>query len=119
MADFRWTSLGGVLVDGTGDIAATLSAQEELETMVATRLKAALNGWKLYQIGANLQSFLGSSVGINTNTELAIQRQVTAALANRLLPSGSFTVQTVVLGNEIEVLVYLGQKLLANTTVTL
>ncbi|HEV2483978.1 MAG TPA: hypothetical protein VGT08_00430 [Terracidiphilus sp.] len=40
MADFRWTSLGGVLVDGTGDIATTLSAQEELETMVATRLKA-------------------------------------------------------------------------------
>lgn len=27
MADFRWTSLGGVLVDGTGDIATTLSAQ--------------------------------------------------------------------------------------------
>ena len=44
MADFRWTSLGGVLVDGTGDIATTLSAQEELETMVATRLKHRLPG---------------------------------------------------------------------------
>lgn len=68
MADFRWTSLGGVLVDGRGDIATTLSAREELETMVATRLKAAFNGWKLYQIGANLQAFIGSSVGINTTS---------------------------------------------------
>lgn len=34
MADFRWTSLGGVLVDGTGDIATTVTTKEEIETMV-------------------------------------------------------------------------------------
>ena len=41
MSDLRWTSQGGVLMDGTGDIAITLTSIEELETMVATRLKAA------------------------------------------------------------------------------
>ncbi len=119
MPDFRWTSLGGVLVDGTGDIATTVTTKEEIETMVATRLKAAINGWKLYRIGADLQSFLGSSVGINQNTVLSIQRQVTASLNNQLLPAGSFSVQTLVLGNTVQVLVYLGSSLIASTTVKL
>ena len=118
MSDLRWTSQGGVLMDGTGDIAITLTSIEELETMVATRLKAAINGWKLYLIGANLDAFIGSSVGINQNTALAIQRQVIASLTNQLLPAGSFTVQTIVLGNEIQVLVYLGPSLVATQTVT-
>jgi hypothetical protein len=92
--DFRWTSQGGVLIDGSGDIAMTVTPQEELETMVATRLKAAVDGWKLYRIGAGLDDFKGSSIGINQNTELAIQRRVTSDLTNELLPAGSFTVQT-------------------------
>ena len=119
MADLRWTSQGGVLMDGTGDIAVTGTPVEELETMVATRLKAAINGWKLYAIGANLDAFLGSSVGINQNTALAIQRQVTSSLTNQLLPAGSFTVSTIVLGNEIQVLVYLGPSLVATTSVSI
>ena len=118
MPDLRWTSQGGVLVDGNGDLAVTLSAQEELETMARTRLKAAINGWKLYRIGADLQSFIGSSVGINQNTAVAIQRQVSAAMTNQFLPAGSFNVQTVVLGKEIQVLLYLGQTLIASQTVT-
>ena len=104
-------------MDGAGDIALTQSVTEELSTMVATRLKAALNGWKLYPIGASLETFIGSPVGINQNTELAIQRRVTSALTLQLLPAGSFTVQTVTLGNEVQVLVYLGQSLVASTSV--
>lgn len=119
MADFRWTSQGGTLVDGNGDIATTVSATEELESMAATRIKAAFNSWKLYQIGANLQQFIGSSTGINQNTVLSIQRAVTASLTNQFLPAGSFTVQTVVLGKEVQILVYLAGKLLVSQTVTL
>jgi len=114
--DFRWTSLGGILLDGSGDIATTLSAKEEISTMVATRLKAATGAWKLYTIGANLKSFIGSSIGINTNTELAIKRQVTSSLSD-ILSAGSFSVQTINMGNEIQVLVYLGQTLLTTQTV--
>jgi len=57
-------------------------------------------------------------MGINRNTELAIQRQVTASLTNQFLAPGSFSVQTVPIGNEIQVLVYLGEELIASTTVT-
>lgn len=106
-------------MDGAGDIALTQTAIEELSTMVVTRLKGAVAGWKLYKIGAELDSFIGSPVGINQNTELAIQRRVTSALTYKLLPSGSFIVQTVTLGNEVQVLVYLGQSLLASTSVVL
>jgi hypothetical protein len=109
--------MGGVLMDGAGDIALTQTAVEELSTMAATRIKGARNGWKLYPIGADLDSFIGSPVGINQNTELAIQRRVSSALTYQLLPSGSFTVQTVTLGDEVQVLVYLGQTLIASYSV--
>ena len=115
--DFRWTSMGGVLMDGAGDIGLTETALEELSTMAATRVKAALHGWKLYPIGADLDTYIGSPVGINQNTELAIQRRVAAALTNQFLPTGSFTVQTVTLGEEVQVLVYLGQSLIVSYSV--
>jgi hypothetical protein len=92
---------------------------EEVQSMVATRLKAATTSWKLYAIGANLDAFIGSSVGVNQNTELAIQRQVTAALTNQLLPPGSFTVQTIPFGNEVQVLVYVGSSVVASTSVVM
>jgi hypothetical protein len=117
--DLRWTSMGGLLLDGTGDLASTSSNQEELESMAQTRLKAAINSWKLYtNIGANLVAFEGYPLGVNTNTVLAIQRSVTASLTNQFLPAGSFNVQTVVYGNEVQVLVYLGQSIIASTTIT-
>ncbi len=119
MSDFRWMSYGGSLIDGTGDLALTTSAQEEIETMAATILKASINSWKLYSIGPDLDSFIGSSVGINQNTTLSIQRAVTSALSYQFLPAGSFTVSTVVFGSDVEVLVYLGSSLIASTTVSL
>lgn len=96
--DLRWTSHGGLLLDGTGDSAATASALGELGAVVATRLKAGPRSWKLYAIGAGLDDMIGSSVGINQNTELAIQRRVLSATAD-LLPPGSLSVQTVTIGN--------------------
>jgi hypothetical protein len=109
--------MGGILLDGSGDIAVTSSIQEELQTMVATRLKASINSWQLYQIGANLDSYRGSSIGINNNVELSIQKQVTSDLTNQLLPPGSFTVSTIPFGNQIQVLVYLGSTLIASSSV--
>jgi hypothetical protein len=85
--------------------------------MAMTRLKAAVDAWKLYAIGAGLDDFIGSPV--NANTELSIQRAVTASLSRDFLPSGSFTVQTLAIGSTIEVYVYIKQTLLASTTVTL
>jgi hypothetical protein len=111
--------MGGIMLDGTGDIATTLNAREEVCTMAATRLKAAFRGWKLYSIGADLDSFRGSPVGINQNTELAIQRQAAASLTNQFLPPGSFSIRTVTFGNEVQVLVYIGQTLAVTTSVIL
>jgi hypothetical protein len=117
MADLRWTSMGGILLDGTGDIATTLSSFEEMESMISTRLKAAVHAWQLYAIGAGLDQFPGNPV--NANTELSVQRAVTSALTNQFLPSGSFTVQTLGVGNTIEIYVYINQTLITSTTVTL
>lgn len=117
MADLRWMSFGGTLLDGSGDLAVTLSSTEELESMVATRVKAAVDGWKLYTIGAGLETFPG--LPVNTNTELSIQRAVTSSLTRQFLSAGSFTVQTLAVGSSIEIYIYLNKTLLLATTVTL
>lgn len=116
MADFRWQSSGGILLDGNGDIATTLNSLEELQSMVLTRLKAAVKGWQLYSIGAGLETFPGNPV--NANTELSVQRAVTSALTRQFLSSGAFTVQTLAVGNTIEVYVYINRTLIASTTVS-
>lgn len=110
-------SQGGMLLDGSGDLATTLNSLEEMETMVATRLKAAVKAWKLYAIGAGLEVFQGQP--INTNTELSIQRSVTSSLTRQFLPSGSFTVQTLAIGNEVEVYVYINGTLITSTSLSL
>ena len=80
MADLRWQSMGGTLVDGNGDLAVTLSPLEELGTMMATRIKGAINAWKSYPgIGAGLDRYRGNPTGITRDTELSLQRAVTAA----------------------------------------
>lgn len=112
MIDWRWMSEGGVLLDGTGDIAFTgANTAESLIDMVRTRLKATLSGWQNYPIGADLQSLLG--VAVDAELEARIQRQVTSALSNQLLPRGTFQVLTLPNGDRISVLVYIGQQLIA------
>lgn len=109
MPDFRWQSLGGCLLDGNGDIAMAAPAESALD-MIRTRLKADLNGWKLYPIGADLQNLVGQTMA--PELETTIQRQVSVALTNQLLSPGQFEVQTVTVSNMIDVYVYIQRQLL-------
>ena len=110
--DWRWQSAGGILLDGTGDIAFTSGlTNESLADMIRTRLKAALTGWQLYPIGADLETLLGSTM--DAELEARIQRQVTTSLSNQFLSRGSFQVQTLPNGGRMSVLVYISQQLVA------
>ena len=112
MVDWRWMSEGGLLLDGTGDIAfSDPTTTESLIDMVRTRLKALFTGWQNYRIGADLQSLLGQP--LDAELEARIQRQVTTARSTQLLPRGSFQVLTLPNGERISVLVYIGQQLIA------
>lgn len=115
--DYKWQSNGGFLLDGTGDIASTQSPMETAIDMVRTRLKATLKAWKLYQIGAGLDTFIGNSS--SAEAETAIQRQVLGALSKNYLPSGTFDVRTLRLGGTIQVYVYISDKLIAQAEVPL
>jgi hypothetical protein len=113
--DWRWQSAGGILLDGRGDIAFTgTTTSESTIDMVRTCLKATLAGWQNYQIGADLESLLGSTV--DAELESRVQRQVTTALSTSFLPRGSFQVQTLPNGNSMTVLVYIAQQAVAIAT---
>lgn len=115
MPDFRWMSNGGVLLDGSGDIAMA-SPQESLYDMVRTRLKAALDGWKLYQIGADLERRLGDA--ITQELEISIRRQCQASLLKEFLLPGQFTITTVnVGGGHIDVYVHVLSELITTLRV--
>lgn len=117
MIDFRWCSEGGLLLDSTGDIAlSSADGSESLRDMVRTRLKAALTGWQLYDIGADLDRRVGDV--IDEELELSLQRQVERSLSGDLLPSGSFQVETLAESGRIHILVYVQKQLIAQTTVT-
>jgi hypothetical protein len=115
MPDFKWMSCGGCLVDGGGDLAFA-SPDESLQDMINTRLKAAFDGWQLYRIGADLDALIGNTV--DAEAELAIRRQVEAALTQDFLPRGSFQVKTLPIGSLIQVYVYLADTLMATVQVT-
>jgi hypothetical protein len=115
--DFRWQSQGGILLDGSGDIATTdPSTMESTVDVVRSRLKASLNGWKLYAIGADLQARVGDIIA--PELEIALQRQVYNSLTNSFLPRGSFTVETLSFGDTVRVLVFISQTLIAQATVS-
>jgi hypothetical protein len=115
--DFRWSSQGGIMLDGTGDICLTSDPIESYADMVRSRLKAAINAWKLYPgIGAGLKQSLGYA---NSNeTEIALRKRVLSSLTTNFLPSGTFDVNTLALDDEITVMVYLNQSLIAQATVS-
>lgn len=116
MRDFRWQSNGGLLIDGSGDIACTdPGSMESIQDIVRSRLKAAVDGWKLYRIGAGLNERLGSTVG--PETEIALRRQVTQCLTNSFLPAGSFKVETLSDTDRIHVFVYVNQQLIGKAVV--
>ena len=115
--DFRWMSRGGVLLDSTGDVSFTQSPWECLRSMANSRLKAAFDGWKSYQIGADLENVIGSTVAAELET--TIQRQVESSMSQDFLPMGSFTVSTLKVGNQAyQVFVFIQNQLVASTTVS-
>ena len=117
MVDFCWQSQGGVMIDGTGDIACTDdSTMDSVVDIVRSRLKAALNGWKLYAIGADLQSAVGQA--IDPELELTLQRQVTQSLSDGFLSQSQFQVTTLVTGSKVLVLVYLDSQLIVQAAVS-
>jgi len=115
--DFRWMSQGGLLLDGTGDIAFTDSNLSDIIQMVRSRLKATTNAWKLYPIGANLESFLGNTS--DQEAEVSIRRQVLSSLSRNYLPANVFEVSTLRTGGTIEVFVFIQKTLVAQATVQL
>ena len=117
MTDFVWQSQGGVLIDGTGDLACTVeSTIDSTVDVVRSRLKAALNGWKLYAVGADLQAGVGQAIG--PELELTLERQVTQSLSDGFLASSSFQVQTLATSGQVLVLVYLSGQLIVQAAVT-
>ncbi len=113
--DYKWMSNGGLLLDGSGDIAFTSSPIECATAMVRSRLKAAVDGWRLYRIGAGLDSYLGNTS--DTIAETSIQRRVISALTNKYLPASVFQVSTLRLGSVIQVFVYINKQLVASVSV--
>ena len=117
IVDFKSMSKGGLLLDASGDIAFTDNSFEALKAMVVTRVQAALNAYKLYpMIGADLDNVLGTTVA--EEAETTIQKQITQALTNQFLTTGSFSVNTIPLSNSIVVYIYLQGTLVMTTTVT-
>lgn len=115
--DYKWMSQGGLMLDGTGDLAFTSSGIETIVSMVRTRLKTAVDGYKLYRIGAGLDDFPGDTS--DSVEETAIQRRVVTAISAGFLPQSVFQVSTLRLGGDIQVYVYLNNQLIAQTTVSL
>lgn len=112
--DFKWMSNGGLLLDGTGDLSVSMG-MDTIVSMVRTRLKSAVDGWKLYNIGAGLDEFPGNTS--DSEAEVAIRRRVLGAISNGYIPTSSFQVSTIRLGGTIQVFVYLNSTLIADATV--
>lgn len=114
LVDWSWMSQGDLILAG-GDVATTdPTTLSSLQDMVRTRLKAALDGWQLYSIGADLQARLGDTIDQELN--ITLRRQVNQALTNQLLPRGSFNVQSVLDHGTITLFVYINQSLIASAT---
>lgn len=113
--DWKWMSNGGLLLDGTGDIAGVDDPIASAIDMVSTRLKAALRGWRLYPIGADLERFIGNA--ITQELETSVSRQVMSSLSYQYLPSGTFQVKTLATAGAVTVYVYLNQQMIVSATV--
>lgn len=114
LVDWLWMSQGDVLLAG-GDIGTTdPTTLQSIQDMVRTRMKAALDGWQLYSIGADLQARLGDTIDQELN--ITLRRQVNQSLTNQFLPRGSFNVQSMTDNQTILIFVYINQSLIATAT---
>lgn len=112
--DYRWSSQGGLLLDGTGDIADTSGTMDSVLDMVRSRVKAAIDGWKMYRIGAGLRRALGQA---NSNElEVVVKRRLISALTNNFLKASDFSVTTLVLGDTMTLYVYVQNALVVSVT---
>lgn len=112
--DWSWMSQGDLILSG-GDIGTTNpSTLASLQDMVRTRLKAAIDGWQLYSIGADLAARLGDTIDAELN--ITLRRQVNTSLTNQFLPRGSFTVKSLTDNANILLFVYVNQSLIASAT---
>ena len=117
MIDFLSMSCGGVLLDGSGDIALNSDPMVSITDIIRSRLKADIDGWKLYRIGADLNSFIGTPN--NEELETAIKRRVTSCLNNNFLPQGSFSVKTLRTGDSMNIFVYINNTMVVSAIVSL
>jgi hypothetical protein len=114
LVDWSWMSNGDLLLAG-GDLATTdPSTLASIQDMVRTRLKAAIDGWQLYSIGADLAARLGDTIDAELN--ITLRRQVNNSLTNQLLPRGSFNVKSIADHGTITIFVYINQSLIASAT---
>ena len=115
--DIRWMTAGGILIDGNGDIQLTdPEVPESLVDMILTRLKADVNSWKLYRIGANLSRLVGEIV--DPELELKIKRQISDSMTrDGLLAKGSFSVETIPSPAEVLAILYLAGEAVATVAV--
>ena len=114
LVDWSWMSQGDLLLSG-GDIATTdPTTLASIQDMVRTRLKAALDGWQLYSIGADLLARIGDTIDQELN--IALRRQINNSLTNQFLPRGSFSVQSVRDNGMINLFVYINASLIATAT---
>lgn len=113
--DFLWMSSGGLFIDGSGDLAVTvLEGQSDID-IIRSRLKAALNGWQSYQIGADLESFIGQATAAELETQ--IQQKVMATLTYQFLSSGNIKVKTRTTDGQVKIYVYYKDTIAATATV--
>ena len=116
LVDWSWQSQGDLLLAG-GDIAITdPTTLESLQDMVQTRIKAALHGWQLYPIGADLAARLGDTIDAELN--ITLRRQVNNSLTNQFLPRGSFIVTSLQDNATITIFVYINQSLIASAALS-
>lgn len=114
LVDWLYMSQGDLILAG-GDIGITdPTTLQSIIDMTQTRLKAALFGWQLYQIGADLVARIGDTLSQELN--ITLRRQVNQSLTNQFLPNGTFSVQSLQDNGMISIFVYLNQSLLATAT---
>ena len=86
--DYKWMSQGGILLGGDGDLAFTSSAWETMSDVARSRLKAAVDGYKNYLIGAGLTEVLGQAP--TPEMQIALRRRAVASLTNDFAPNLPF-----------------------------
>ena len=101
-------------MDATGDISLTTTNMESIKDIIQSRLKADYRGWALYNIGADLQSFMGQVISSELTTSLS--RRIISSLTSSFLPAGAISIRTLVTGDMVQAFVYVAGTMVATAT---